>query len=185
MSDPENDLPEVPESEPEAGDVPGDAADGSEMIGASEMPEDDGGLESLLGSMDDAQADDDEVSVLADILGGSDGEASMDMMGGGHDTPASEGPRLKGVEEGDLKKILRLKVPFKVILAERETMIRDLLTLQVGSLIEFEKLSDELLDVYVNEQLLGVGEVVKIHENFGVRIRDMISIEERIKKLGL
>jgi flagellar motor switch protein FliN/FliY len=84
----------------------------------------------------------------------------------------------------NLKKILRIKVPFKVVLSEKKVRMRDILTFQVGSLIEFDKLSDEHLDILVNQQFFGYGEVVKIHEKFGVRVKSILSLKEKIRRLG-
>ena len=61
--------------------------------------------------------------------------------------------------------------------------IRNLLQLNQGSVIELDRLAGEPLDVLVNGTLIAHGEVVVINEKFGIRVTDVISPSERIKKL--
>lgn len=84
----------------------------------------------------------------------------------------------------ELKRLLRLRVPFQVMLAEKRERFSDVIAFQIGTLIEFSKLSDELLEVQVNEQPIGLGEVVKVQEKFGVRIKSMADKAVRIRSLA-
>ena len=61
--------------------------------------------------------------------------------------------------------------------------IRNLLQLNQGSVIELERLAGEPLDVLVNGTLIAHGEVVVVNDKFGIRLTDVISQVERIKKL--
>ena len=61
--------------------------------------------------------------------------------------------------------------------------IRNLLQLNQGSVIELDRLAGEPLDVLVNGTLVAHGEVVVVNEKFGIRMTDVISPAERIKKL--
>mgnify|MGYP002683306600 CR=1 FL=1 len=61
--------------------------------------------------------------------------------------------------------------------------IREVLELGPGSVVELDKLAGEPVDILVNEKLFAKGEVVVIDENFGVRITDILTIEERIEAL--
>ena len=61
--------------------------------------------------------------------------------------------------------------------------IRNLLQLNQGSVIELDRLAGEPLDVLVNGTLIAHGEVVVVNEKFGIRMTDVISPSERIKKL--
>ncbi|SVJ81627.1 Flagellar motor switch protein FliN [Klebsiella pneumoniae] len=61
--------------------------------------------------------------------------------------------------------------------------IRNLLQLNQGSVIELDRLAGEPLDVLVNGTLIAHGEVVVVNEKFGIRLTDVISPSERIKKL--
>lgn len=64
-----------------------------------------------------------------------------------------------------------------------EINIRNLLQLNQGSVIELDRLAGEPLDVLVNGTLIANGEVVVVNEKFGIRLTDVISPSERIKKL--
>ena len=61
--------------------------------------------------------------------------------------------------------------------------IRNLLQLNQGSVVELDRLAGEPLDVLVNGTLIAHGEVVVVNEKFGIRLTDVISPSERIKKL--
>ena len=66
----------------------------------------------------------------------------------------------------------------------RTTMnIKDILEMNPGSIIELNKMAGEPVDVLVNKKLIARGEVVVVEENFGVRVTDLVSPEERIKSL--
>jgi flagellar motor switch protein FliN/FliY len=64
-----------------------------------------------------------------------------------------------------------------------EITIRNLLQLNQGSVIELDRLAGEPLDVLVNGTLIAHGEVVVVNDKFGIRLTDVISPSERIKKL--
>lgn len=61
--------------------------------------------------------------------------------------------------------------------------IRNLLQLNQGSVVELDRLAGESLDVLVNGTLIAHGEVVVVNDKFGIRLTDVISQTERIKKL--
>jgi flagellar motor switch protein FliN/FliY len=61
--------------------------------------------------------------------------------------------------------------------------IRNLLQLNQGSVVELDRVAGEPLDVLVNGTLIAHGEVVVVNDKFGIRLTDVISQIERIKKL--
>ena len=61
--------------------------------------------------------------------------------------------------------------------------IRNLLQLNQGSVVELDRIAGESLDVMVNGTLIAHGEVVVVNDKFGIRLTDVISQTERIKKL--
>jgi flagellar motor switch protein FliN/FliY len=63
-------------------------------------------------------------------------------------------------------------------------VIRELLQLGQGSVIELEKLAGEPMEVLVNNKLVARGEVVVVNEKFGVRLTDVISAAERVQQLA-
>lgn len=84
----------------------------------------------------------------------------------------------------DLDVILDIPVTISMEVGNTQIAIRNLLQLNQGSVIELDRLAGEPLDVLVNGTLIAHGEVVMVNEKFGIRLTDVISPSERIKKLG-
>jgi flagellar motor switch protein FliN/FliY len=83
----------------------------------------------------------------------------------------------------DLDVILDIPVTISMEVGNTQIAIRNLLQLNQGSVIELDRLAGEPLDVLVNGTLIAHGEVVMVNEKFGIRLTDVISPSERIKKL--
>lgn len=79
--------------------------------------------------------------------------------------------------------ILDVPIEVSVILGKSNKTIKEILELNNGSLIELDKLVEEPVDILVNGKMVAQGEVVVVNENFGVRITNIISNEERVKGL--
>ncbi|KPL61125.1 flagellar motor switch phosphatase FliY [Rossellomorea vietnamensis] len=86
-------------------------------------------------------------------------------------------------ESKNLNMLLDIPLQVTVELGRTNRSVRDILELSSGSIIELDKLAGEPVDILVNSQLMAKGEVVVIDENFGVRITDIVSQSDRIKKL--
>jgi len=84
----------------------------------------------------------------------------------------------------DLKLILKLQLPVIAVLAQKRMKMAEVLGLSVGSIIQLDKPSEDLLDLMVNDQRVGRGETVRIGENFGLQLVEIGSVEETIRKLG-
>lgn len=80
--------------------------------------------------------------------------------------------------------IMDIPVTISVEIGRTKVNIRNLLQLQQGSVVELDRLAGEPLDIYVNKTLVAHGEVVVVNEKFGVRITDVMSKTERIKRLS-
>lgn len=89
------------------------------------------------------------------------------------------------IDATDLNLDVILDVPVALSLEVGRTRmpIRNLLQLNRGSVIELERGAGEPLDVYVNGTLIAHGEVVVINDRFGVRLTDVVSPSERIRRL--
>jgi len=85
---------------------------------------------------------------------------------------------------GELDRILRLEVPVIVKLAERKLSMAEVLRLGMGAIIEFSKSNDEPLELLINNKAIGVGEAVKVGENFGLRITQIGDVRTLIRSLG-
>jgi len=93
-------------------------------------------------------------------------------------SPASPG------DSPDLDVILDIPVTISMEVGNTSIPIRNLLQLNQGSVIELDRLAGEPLDVLINGTLIAHGEVVMVNEKFGIRLTDVVSPTERIKRLG-
>lgn len=89
----------------------------------------------------------------------------------------------KATVNPELDVILDIPVTISMEVGRTSITIRNLLQLNQGSVIELDRLAGEPLDVLVNGTLIAHGEVVVVNEKFGIRMTDVISPAERIKKL--
>ena len=95
----------------------------------------------------------------------------------------SEEAPITGVEKGKLDAILDIPVTISMEVGRSHISIRNLLQLNQGSVVELDRVAGEALDVLVNGTLIAHGEVVVVNDKFGIRLTDVISQIERIKKL--
>jgi len=86
-------------------------------------------------------------------------------------------------ESGRLDAILDIPVTISMEVGRSQISIRNLLQLNQGSVVELERIAGEPLDVLVNGTLIAHGEVVVVNDKFGIRLTDVISQIERIRKL--
>ena len=85
--------------------------------------------------------------------------------------------------EANLEVILDIPVTISLEIGRARISIRHLMQLNQGSVVELDRLAGEPLDVLVNGTLIAHGEVVVVNEKFGIRLTDVISATERVKKL--
>ncbi len=90
----------------------------------------------------------------------------------------------KGLEGRGIDLLLDVPLEVAVEVGRSRILVRDLLQLQEGSLVELDKLAGEPLDLYVNGRLIARGEAVVVNDKFGLRLTDVVSPSERIEKLG-
>lgn len=86
-------------------------------------------------------------------------------------------------EKKKLDTILDIPVTISMEVGRSKISIRNLLQLNQGSVVELDRVAGEPLDVLVNGTLIAHGEVVVVNDKFGIRLTDVISQIERIKKL--
>jgi flagellar motor switch protein FliN/FliY len=87
------------------------------------------------------------------------------------------------VDEVNLDVILDIPVTLSVEIGRTRQTIRNLLQLNQGSVVELDRLAGEPMDVLVNGTMIAHGEIVVVNEKFGIRLTDVISAAERVKKL--
>ncbi|MCQ1058311.1 flagellar motor switch protein FliN [Photobacterium sp. ZSDE20] len=94
-----------------------------------------------------------------------------------------ESPPIGEDERRKLDTILDIPVTISMEVGRTQISIRNLLQLNQGSVVELDRVAGESLDVMVNGTLIAHGEVVVVNDKFGIRLTDVISQTERIKKL--
>lgn len=97
---------------------------------------------------------------------------------------ASQPAAAGAIDNPDLDVILDIPVEIAMEVGKTSITIRNLLQLNQGSVIELDRLAGEPLDVLVNGTLIAQGEVVVVNDKLGIRMTDVISPSERIKKLN-
>ena len=103
--------------------------------------------------------------------------------------PKSEGGRNAGAAPApvlrDLDRVLDVRVDLSVELGRRRMSIAEVLALAPGSVVEFNKASNEPMDVFVNDQLVARGEAVVVGERYAVRVTEVVSPTERLRHSGV
>ena len=95
----------------------------------------------------------------------------------------TEDSSLSEAESRKLDTILDIPVTISMEVGRSQISIRNLLQLNQGSVVELDRVAGEPLDVLINGTLIAHGEVVVVNDKFGIRLTDVISQVERIKKL--
>ena len=123
---------------------------------------------------------------------GADNPEAVDDWGSAlaEQADASEAPvneltddSIAGSSNENIDVILDIPVTLSLEVGTTVIAIRNLLQLNQGSVIELDRLAGEPLDVKVNNTLIAHGEVVVVNEKYGIRLTDVMSPSERIKKL--
>ena len=131
------------------------------------------------GTQNDTAVMDDWASALAEA---GSGGGSNTAAPAGLKNLVDEGVKL-GNEDVNLEVILDIPVTISMEVGSTKINIRNLLQLNQGSVVELDRMAGEPLDVKVNGTLIAHGEVVVVNEKFGIRLTDVISPAERVKKL--
>lgn len=137
------------------------------------------------GGADEGGRDDEWAAAMAEAGGSSEesGSKGSDVQQAQFQDFSHE-PEPGSDEHPDLDVILDIPVTISMEVGNTSIPIRNLLQLNQGSVIELDRLAGEPLDVLVNGMLIAHGEVVMVNEKFGIRLTDVISPGERIRKLS-
>jgi len=114
---------------------------------------------------------------------GSDANAEADYERAAFKDLNDNSGQLTTAIETNLDVILDIPVTLSMEIGRTELPINSLLQLNQGSVVELDRLAGEPMDVLINGTLIAHGEVVVINEKFGIRLTDVISPAERVKKL--
>ena len=94
--------------------------------------------------------------------------------------PAGDPPAIEALPSY-AKSLLRIRVPVIVTLAAKKQPIGRIVELGPGSIIQFDKSCEEMLEMHVNDQLVAEGEAVKVGDKFGIRLTSLVVPGERFK----
>lgn len=142
--------------------------------------------ENLEGAADDAISEDDWAAAMAEQ---AIAESETTAGAAAAAEPAKifqsfGGDPTRGAVMNELDMILDIPVQITVELGRTKLTIKNLLQLAHGSVVELDAMAGEPLDVLVNGTLIAQGEVVVVNEKFGIRLTDIITPAERMRKLG-
>ena len=137
------------------------------------------------GGSDDGDSDgrEDEWAAAMAEADGTDDDAGKDVRAAPMEEFGEDSGLVGGGNAPDIDVILDIPVTISMEVGNTQIPIRNLLQLNQGSVIELDRLAGEPLDVLVNGTLIAHGEVVMVNEKFGIRLTDVISPGERIKRL--
>src|SRR6056297_3817888 len=118
-------------------------------------------------------------------FGGQSAAGTQGMGGGGANVQAVQFPNLNpqsgGSEQGNIGLLMDVYMEMTVELGRTRRLIKDILGMGEGTIIELDKLAGEPVDILVNHKLIARGEVVVIDENFGVRVTEIVSPMDRVE----
>ena len=84
----------------------------------------------------------------------------------------------------DIEFLYDVELELSVVLGTTRMLIRELLSLKTGSVVELSKLAGESLDVVINDKVIARGEAVVVNEKFGIRLTEVVSPFERVQHLS-
>lgn len=137
------------------------------------------GLDMMSGGMDAQSAP----------MGGGAGMAQMGGMQGFNQANVQSVqfpnlvPQMTAAEQGNIGLLMDVYMEMTVELGRTKRLIKDILGMGEGTIIELDKLAGEPVDILVNHKLIAKGEVVVIDENFGVRVTEIVSPMDRVGDL--
>jgi flagellar motor switch protein FliN/FliY len=121
-------------------------------------------------------------------MGGGMGMHGMAGVGAPANVQAVQFPNLMShaspQEAGNIGLIMDVSMEMTVELGRTKKLIKEILSMGEGTIIELDKLAGEPVDILVNHKLIAKGEVVVIDENFGVRVTEIVSPQERMTDMG-
>jgi flagellar motor switch protein FliN/FliY len=124
-------------------------------------------------------------AIIHNLIEGMDAQDSEEAKGKEASVSMARGVESREVTEAvrDMELLLDIDLPIAIELGRTSLLIREILKLGAGSIIELDKLSGEPVDIFVNDKKFAQGEVVVIDENFGVRITEVMHPDERLRAL--
>jgi len=127
-------------------------------------------------------------AILEALEGGSKKEDPSNMNKSDRFAPMNEGGNFpsRKLDETEMKNIgliLDVKLPVRVRIGKKKMLLKDVLSMDIGSVIELNQLANDPLDILVDDNVIAQGEVVIVDGNFGVQITSIGSKRDRLTKL--
>ncbi len=137
------------------------------------------------GTVDQDAMADDWAAAMSEQGGGEGVDVDIDSINAGVTPVELDELSDEAIPLGDpkLDVILDIPVTLSMEVGNTDIAIRNLLQLSQGSVVELDRVAGEPLDVKVNGTLIAHGEVVVVNDKYGIRLTDVISPQERIKRL--
>jgi flagellar motor switch protein FliN/FliY len=137
----------------------------------------------------DAEAKAEEMMMQAFAAENGQSQNAADQAGIATDVRSAQFQKLdptaaSGIADRKMDLLMDLTLQVSIELGRTTMLIKDILDLQRGSVVEFEKLASEPVDILINGKKMAEGEVVVIEKHFGIRITSLVETSERIKSLG-
>ncbi len=135
---------------------------------------------------DEAAADDgmaDWAEALLEQKATESGDAPGGVLSGDAPKPFSSGGKSDGAMS-DINMVLDIPVQLSVELGRTKVPIKHILQLGQGSVVELDALAGEPMDVLVNGYLIAQGEVVVVNDKFGIRLTDVVTPSERLRRVS-
>ncbi len=174
---PSEEEPVAEDIEAAAGDVAGEedlAADGTKVVNEEDVPEEDAEA-AMMAMLEDLPEESPQASPEdIEFPEASAAKAEFQQLS----APAGQ------VDTKNIDLLMDINLPISIELGRTKMSVADILGMGPGSVVELNKLAGEPVDVLVNYKIVAKGEVVVIDENFGVRITQLLTPEERLKLLG-
>lgn len=139
-------------------------------------------------AIDDKPAEDDGLADWAEALleqkGSESGPESGGVLSGETPRPFSSSPSAGESQINDINMVLDIPVQLSVELGRTKVPIKHILQLGQGSVVELDALAGEPMDVLVNGYLIAQGEVVVVNDKFGIRLTDVVTPSERLRRVS-
>ena len=173
-----------------------DAADAfleafNQVVGSLNQATPQSGVTATLGSLEQAPPPAGAPLVVFDLTAGSEPRLRLGCWGSVTQLaqPAAEPPPAREVSTGEppsrnLDILLDIELPFSVRFGKVDLSIAELSRLGPGAVVSLERLPDDPVEVLINGKMVARGEVVVVAGNYGVRILDVASREDRIRSMG-
>lgn len=125
-------------------------------------------------------------STILHAIDGTSSEAETTENDSGSSSGGDSQPRGRKLDEGEMKNIgliMDVKLPVRVRIGKKKMLLKDVLSMDIGSVIELNQLANDPLDILVDDHVIAQGEVVIVDGNFGVQITSIGTKRDRLTKL--